>query len=184
MTRLLILIALLCVLNALPPVAIWKASNNALADTASDRPPTKQQLQTPQRLLKPDIPQQRLQQRVPAVPDTQTDSPLRQQLQTPQRLLRPDVIPQRGQQTESAAPKAEINPSRQVVTQGQPAIFDSKSIANPDMPITVHQWSGPSGQTSNNSASSSIPQISNHPLIRSLSSSAIGSSGKAWIAPC
>ena len=149
MTRLLILIALLCVLNALPPVAIWKASNNALADTASDRPPTKQQLQTPQRLLKPDIPQQRLQQRVPAVPDTQTDSPLRQQLQTPQRLLRPDVIPQRGQQTESAAPKAEINPSRQVVTQGQPAIFDSKSIANPDTPITVHQWSGPSGQTSN-----------------------------------
>ena len=149
MTRLLILIALLCVLNALPPVAIWKASNNALADTASDRPPTKQQLQTPQRLLKPDIPQQRLQQRVPAVPDTQTDSPLRQQLQTPQRLLRPDVIPQRGQETESAAPKAEINPSRQVVTQGQPAIFDSKSIANPDTPITVHQWSGPSGQTSN-----------------------------------
>jgi len=150
MTRLLILITLLCVLNALPPVApIWKTSNNALADTATDPSPSKQQLQTPQRLLKPDIPQQRLQQRVPTVPDTPTDSPLRQQLQTPQRRLRPDVIPQRGQQTESTAPKAEINPPRQVVTQGQPAIFASKSIADPDMPIIAHQWSGPSGQTSN-----------------------------------
>ena len=148
-TRLLILITLLGVLNALPPVAIWKTSNNALADTTSDRPPSKQQLQIPQRLLRPEIPQQRLQQSVPAVPNTQTDPPPRQQLQTPQRLLRPELIPPRGQQTGSAAPKAEINPPRQVVTQGQPAIFDSKSMADPEMPITVHQWSGPSGQTSN-----------------------------------
>jgi hypothetical protein len=70
-------------------------------------------------------------------------------LQTPQKLLRPEFIPPRGHQTGSAAPKAEINPPRQVVTQGQPAIFDSKSIADPEMPITVYQWSGPSGQTSN-----------------------------------
>ncbi|HEY7557396.1 MAG TPA: PKD domain-containing protein [Candidatus Binatia bacterium] len=149
MTRLLILTALLCALNAQPPFAIWTTSNNAMADTASDRAPSKQQLQTPQRLPRPDIAQQRLQQKLPAEQKTQTDSPLRQQLQTPQRLLRPDVFLQRRQQTDPAAPKAEITPQRQVVTQGQPAIFDSKSVADPDMPITVYQWSGPDGQTSN-----------------------------------
>ncbi|MGH7927627.1 MAG: PKD domain-containing protein, partial [Candidatus Binatia bacterium] len=35
-----------------------------------------------------------------------------------------------------------------MVTQGQPAAFDSKSFADPDTPMTVHQWSGPGGQTS------------------------------------
>lgn len=149
MTRLLILITLLYVLNVPPPVAIWKSSNNALADTAPEGSPSKQQIQPAQRLLRPDITQQRLQQTVPADPNRQIDSPLKQQLQTPQRPLGPDVIPQRRQQTESAAPKAEINPPRQVVTRGQPAVFDSKSIADPDTPITGHQWSGPSGQTSN-----------------------------------
>jgi hypothetical protein len=113
MTRLVILTILLQILHSLSPAAIWKPASSALAADTEERPPLRAQIQSPQRLLKPDIPAQRL-------------------------------------QTVPAAPKAEIDPPRRVVTQGQPATFDSKSIADPDTPITVYQWSGPDRQTSNN----------------------------------
>jgi PKD repeat protein len=49
------------------------------------------------------------------------------------------------------APQAEIDPVRHLVTQGQTAVFDSKSRAASNNPIIAHEWAGPAGLKSTGS---------------------------------
>ena len=149
MTRLLILSALLYAINALPSLAIWNLSNNALAAEGHERLPLKGPFETAQAREAPRTPPNRPRQTGPAARESQTDPPARPQLQIPWRLPIPDIFPQGAQQPAPAGPKAEIDPPRRVVTQGQPAVFDSRSIADPDVPIAGYQWAGPGGQTTN-----------------------------------
>jgi CARDB/PKD domain len=150
MTRFLTLLTLLYVVSALLSHTVSKSPNNALAADTLEPFPVEQRMQTAQAAVRPEIPPQRLQEPVPPGWQPQIDPPLTAQIQTPQRLLRPDIFPQRlRQQPAPAGPKAEIDPPRLVVTQGQPATFASKSVADPDVPIATYQWIGPGRQTSN-----------------------------------
>jgi PKD repeat protein len=150
MTRLLILSSLLYLVSALTPLGMWESLNDALAADTLQRFLLEQRFQMALATVRPEIPPQRLQEPAPPGWQPQIDPPLTAQIQTPQRLLRPDILPQRLQQPPApAGPKAEIDPPRLVVTQGQPATFASKSMADPDVPIATYQWIGPGRQTSN-----------------------------------
>ncbi|MDH3443593.1 MAG: PKD domain-containing protein, partial [Deltaproteobacteria bacterium] len=75
-------------------------------------------------------------------PDSEPRVPVQPALPLPDRFTVPPriVVP--------SGPRAEIDPPRRIVTQGQRAVFNSRSVADPDTPITAHRWSGPGGQNS------------------------------------